>query len=398
MNLVKNRYFLMILFYLSIMVLIAFVMPREIDWQDSFSANHKIPYGCYILKDRLTDIFTGDIKTVDQPIYNELDESLTSPSNYIFINRQFGPSKLDLEYLLNNVSSGSFAFISAARISTELLDTLGVHMEDHVFSPEVTDSGLQWGFPSMSVSNLPGQTWKIQADFHTYYFESNSIEIEDIALGKMDSGYINFIRVPYQNGAFYLHTCPWAFTNFNLLKDDNHRYASGLLSFLPDQFIRWDEYYKAARSSQFTSPLAVLLKNRSSKMAIYIALVGLLLFMVFHAKRRQKVIPVIRPYENSSLEFVKTLGDLYYRQGDHADLAKKKISYLREHLNRKFHFHDLRFVEDEIPVVAGKTGHNAEFLEGLFQLVNRIENDNKVSAELLTTLAKKLNSFYNPIR
>ena len=54
-----------------------------------------------------------------------------------------------------------------------------------------------------------------------------------------------------------------------------------------------------------------------------VCLCYVLLFIIFHAKRKQRIVPVIEPLQNSSAEFVKTIGNLYLQEGNFKDMANK---------------------------------------------------------------------------
>ncbi|MGI9526286.1 MAG: DUF4350 domain-containing protein, partial [Weeksellaceae bacterium] len=59
----------------------------------------------------------------------------------------------------------------------------------------------------------------------------------------------------------------------------------------------------------------------------YTMLAGVILFIIFNAKRRQRIVPVIEPNKNMSADFVKTIGNLYLQEGNYKDMAHKKATY-----------------------------------------------------------------------
>lgn len=65
-----------------------------------------------------------------------------------------------------------------------------------------------------------------------------------------------------------------------------------------------------------------------------IFLIGLLI--VSYLKRKQRIIPVIRPLENSSIDFARTVGGLYYEYKDYYDLITKKIELLSRIFKESF--------------------------------------------------------------
>ena len=86
----------------------------------------------------------------------------------------------------------------------------------------------------------------------------------------------NYIKTTFgeNNGAFYLHSNPYAFTNYHLL-NGNEDYTATVLSYLPKQQIIWDNYNKSGRKV-IRSPLRYILTNPPLKWALYVSLFGLI--------------------------------------------------------------------------------------------------------------------------
>src|SRR5690606_3172074 len=132
-------------------------------------------------------------------------------------------------------------------------------------------------------------------------------------LGYQEDGGVNFIRIAAGNGNLYLHSNPLVFTNYFLTNEENVAYASAVFSHLRGKGIVWDEYSKipfAGNNNAYNSPLYYILQQPSLKYAWWLLLLTVLLYVVFAARRTQRVIPVIDPKTNSSLEFVNLISSL----------------------------------------------------------------------------------------
>ena len=98
-----------------------------------------------------------------------------------------------------------------------------------------------------------------------------------------------------------------------------------MFSYLPkDRDTLW---FMEEQNLQSISPLRFILRNPPLRYAWYIFLVGFLVFIIFHAKRKQRIIPIIKPLENTSVEFVRSIGNLYLNEGDAKDMMQKKVTY-----------------------------------------------------------------------
>ncbi len=168
-----------------------------------------------------------------------------------------------------------------------------------------------------------------------YFSKFDTINTTVLGCQSGDSTRVNFIKVRYKSGVIFLHTQPAVFTNFHLLKDNHHEYAENILSYLPKSDIYWLTNQKLAANSE-KSMLDLIFKNPALKWAWYIFIFGTIIFMLFNAKRKQRVVPIIKPLENTTVDFAKTIGNLYYQEGDHTTIIDKKIIYLLEKIRNEY--------------------------------------------------------------
>ncbi len=399
---VKNkRVILMLLFYSIAFVALFYTMPREMNWNPSFSNKHDWPFGNLILFDELQSIFPDQSMTVvDQPLYNLTKDTSFQNTNYIVIDQNYSPDSLERMALMNFVSQGNNAFIAMRGMHYRLLDTLNIQME--------SDYNLDlYRVTNLNALSIPlgfyknedvDSTLEALVTRNQYYFDikNDSIEILNplkLSWSENESKPV-FIRVPFGEGYFYLHSMPFVFTNFHMVNDNTHPYISECLSYLPNQSILWDEYHKKINALYKQSIMHVVLNHGTLKWAYWIGFFTLILFMVFHAKRRQRIIPVIEPLKNESLEFTETIGALYYNQGNHTDIANKKIKMFREYLNRKFFLNDIEFNEEDKKILLSKTVHTETEIAQLFKVIRNTLDSPSVTEARLKLLNKKINEFY----
>ena len=184
-----------------------------------------------------------------------------------------------------------------------------------------------------------------------------------------------------------------AFTNYYALRRNNAEYAYRALSYLPVQEVLWDEYYKPNRLDAST-PLRFVLRDPALKGAYWTLIALVLVFMVFEARRRQRIIPVIAPLKNTTVEFVETIGQLYYQHAGHANLAEKKITYfldyVRHHLGLPTHTVDSAFLDR----VAERSGVPAEAVRAVFEAVGEVRGQGSLSEAGLHRLNTRIETFY----
>lgn len=380
-------------FYLAFAVSLVFALfmalstSEPLDWTPSFTQEDKVPFGSYILFELLPELFPGrKISTAERPIYNVLQDSTTGDANYVFVNTVFQPDDLDVRELLDFVAAGNSAFIAAQGFGGPLADSLNIDTEvDVTLSDSSTggfdDPGLQhetgYGFTKGSAS---------------FYF-SKYDTARAVPLGWMSAGPVNFIRVDFGKGHFLLSSLPLAFTNFNMLYQDNAEYVATALSHLPVRDTVWDEYYKAGRRLAET-PLRFILSKEPLRWAYYVGLVALLLFIIFEGRRRQRVIPVIQPLRNTTVDFVETTGRLYFQNGDHRDLVGKKVAHFLDTVRERFRLPASDLSDGLAGNLAVKLNQPEEEVKQLFEKLRKHLQAPAILATDLVEIDRRIEAFY----
>ncbi|WP_321538614.1 hypothetical protein [Flavobacterium piscinae] len=100
-------------------------------------------------------------------------------------------------------------------------------------------------------------------------------------------------------------------------------------------------------------------------------LIGMIIFMIFNAKRKQRIIPIIKPLENTTVDFTKTIGNLYFQEGNHDTIMEKKIIYFLEKLRQDYLINTQNLDEDFIKKVHQKTGKDITLIQKAVLLIKR---------------------------
>lgn len=190
-----------------------------------------------------------------------------------------------------------------------------------------------------------------------------------------------------------LNCTPIIFTNIYLLANQNHDFAATTLSYLPKKNTYRTEFYHVGRM-EASSPLRFILTNEPLGWAYYITIITLLLFMIFEAKRKQRIIPVIKPLANTTLEFVATIGNLYYQRGDHKNIADKKIQFFFDYIHAHYFMSTTQRDKGFISTLSKKSGNGEQTVRSLIEVINTIHTHEKIRKEELTTLNALLEKFY----
>ena len=388
-------------FVIVLMMIAEITKPKALNWRDSYSASDKIPLGCYVLYNELASFSNQSIEVSTKNSFESLKELKGATKTIsFFINDRISFDKQASESILKYVENGNSVFISANYFYGELSDTLNIKVG--------TDYNKFFKRPSLNSFTSPHlrQNEKRFSDVIENSYFTKIDTLNAIALGtlKVDKNEkiindtipdinINFIKMPYgsNNGAFYIHTNPFAFTNYHMLHDKED-YAATVLSFLPKHPIIWDNYYKSGRKI-ITSPLRFILQNQALKWAFYIALLSLILFVIFRGKRTQRIIPVVEPLKNATLDFTKTIGDLYYQHGDFTNIITNKIEYFLEQIRSKYYLNTNELNEGFISKLAIKSSNKKEDTKALIDYLVYLKSKSSHTETDLIQLNKLIESF-----
>ncbi|MTI32845.1 DUF4350 domain-containing protein [Xanthovirga aplysinae] len=392
----KRQYLYGGLLFLSFGLLIVMEVskPKPIDWSMNFTKNSKIPYGNFILHDLLPELLPNKkVQTVEETAYLLLkkeefvDNSDSNHTTLLIINNQFSPDKEETTKLLNYVAKGNHLFISAMSLKGTLADTLHLSTTPFINYKEDTLSFSLINPAFSGIKSFRGKT--------SFNFINSFDTLQSIVLGKAkieQQQQINFIKTKFGKGSIFFHSNPLAFTNINTLKRDNLPYIKGTLSYLPKGTLLWDEYYKAGRL-QITTPLRYFLSQPPLKWAYFVGVFSLLVFILFEVKRKQRIIPIINPLKNSSLDFAKTIGQLYLESGSHKAMADKKILYFKEYLRTHFYLSTEKSDESFFKKLSEKTGVSIENVNALFKIIQECELSPKINEAQLLKLNQSIEKF-----
>ena len=410
----NNRGYLIVITTLFV-VLIAMnhYAPKPMDWSVTYNIKGKTPYSCYILNDMFGAIFPEqtiennydgfyvalDSSSVEkknrvvvtiQPDTNKVIVSNSEKKNIIVVTDDFKPDKYDFGALMKFVAKGNDCFISSANFGDVFLDSLKIKIKSSVIDTSAFRKGNEtYYLLNPELRNDSGYHFnkRMPLSYISSFDTSNTVK-----LGTNRNGKVNFICTKYGLGKIYVHTQPLVFTNYHLL-NGGVEYVSKVLSYLPVRKTVWDNYYKPDRYVN-TSPTRYILSQPPLQSAYYLLLITLLLYLVVESKRRQRVVPVMKPLENRSLQFVKTIGNLYFKQRNNADLTRKKAIFFKEFLREHYFLSNISATGECVAIISAKSGVSIDLVRQLLDSISYYETAQKVSDVSLVGFNRNIELFY----
>ncbi len=369
--------------------------PEPVNWSPSYLESDKIPLGTFVFYESWKETASSTIEDIKIPPFEFLDQA--ENGTYFFLNNSLLFDESELSKLLDWVSQGNDVFMSANVFSEALLDTL--KLETGIRIPG-TDLSSQPYINLVHPELQNKEPYIFEQDTElTYFSRIDTINQTILGVGniktfsKPQEAYPVFIMSSFGEGNIYIHSFPQAFSNYFLLLNSNYHYAQDVLGYINnDNLIYWDQYYKTGKTF-YSSPLYILLNNKPLKWAYYFVLIGSLLFIIFEGKRKQQPVPVKAPLKNQTLEYSKTIADLYLEQKEYRALALKKIEHFQDHIRQRYRIDTSLTNEKFYRELADKTGNTEQETREMYKIFHDIAGKNEILKNELKELNEIIESY-----
>lgn len=366
---------------------------RKIHWDKNFSTVEKSPFGLYVFDKEAKKLFKNKLKSIEKSPYAFYEKKAEiKPHNVLIVESEL--DRLSWKEILNQVSKGSDAMILAEKFPQELQDTLEIEHRDfnygEVSNIYLTDEKVPYDSLVVDRDQAHGIFSKINFDKteilgEEYYETSEDFNVASAA---------NFIKVNFGKGHFYLHSEPLIITNYYLLKKENQNYIQDVFSLLPERETYWFHNAYREKSSSWFPFLDFILSKPALRNAWYILVFSVLLFIIFNAKRRQRIVPIVEPLKNKSIEFIRTIGNLYMQEGDFHDMMAKKSHYFLSRVRTELLIETQHLDEEFEKKLQLKTGKSPEKIKEAVILIKKSLNP---SSQVINDDLIKLNKVLNEI-
>ena len=378
---------------------------------ETYRKSDKAPFGSFIAYKGFQAEFPDYwINIADKPFdetWQDIRSNTSKYSLYFLVTKNLILSTDEVNAMLEYAKAGNDLFISADYIDNKLLEAVycSLYRQGEIVN-EVNGT-----MHDTRVSLYYGKEFNTTQYGYYYYPFLNYFSNYDTSyarvLGVNETGAPNYIVLFAGKGRIYLHAAPRSFSNYFLLTQNNFKYFEYVTSYLrfDPQYVYWDEFYKNTSSTRNKdnirngknnnsfSSLHVVGQNPPLLWTFYIALAGIVLFILFNIKRKQRTIEVIKPNTNATLAFTETIGRLYLQQKDNRNIAEKMITFFYEYLRKKYFIRTTEINTDFVNGLSGKSGVPPAETNELFELIKKIQSQDNVSDEELLNLNVKIENF-----
>ena len=339
------------------------------DWRENrankaYRNTNDQPYGTQVFFNLLEGYFPEKEVLVlstnveeELPLYNA-----AGLASYVFVGEAMLYDSLALSRVLEFIRRGNTALFSSKSLPFDFMSSLDsiqcagdydTGWSDYGFTydslalltVDETGGNKQYPFFFSDRNEMQGYYWSFIND--KYFCDHKPLQV----LGRLNDSLVNFARIPYGDGFVLLHTTPIAFTNLHLLRPEGRAYAEAILAYLPEGTVYWDaashisEAVARRRNRNKSSfarelpeehPLSYLLRHLSLAWAWYLILGLAFLYLLFRAKRRQRIIPVLHKNENSSYEFISTIAHLHFKEKNYQSISIQSMKLFLAQLRERY--------------------------------------------------------------
>ena len=399
---------------LAVLLVLYFTFNKQSEkryqWTETYKSTSDQPYGTLFIQKLLEGYRPGQQFTLNdkKPLRILLDSATIKPkTDYVFIGQDIFLDDADKNALLNFIFSGNDAFIATVNLPFDLIDSIfSSECDRRIFLVKNDTLAVNLNFYNATLKTENGfsYSYRFGKTDLPYFWNGLNPEIfcdstrSITPLGYIHPDRVNFFRFSYGKGNLYIHSNPLVFTNYFLAKPDKAVYASSVFSHLQGESIIWDEFSK----SEFTpknnapeiSPISYILQHESMRYAWWLMLAAAILYTLFTAKRKQRIIPVLEEKANTSLEYVNMISSLHFQNGNHHDIAKKKMKYFLYFIRAKYGIHTQNLTEGHLKRLAEKSKVEPTDLQAIALEFNNVEKLSYYNEPRLVDLYNALEKFY----
>ena len=364
-----NRSFVIgIVAFLVLVFIVEMRMPTHFVWNPTYSHNDRQPFGCYVTDSLLAASLPGGYSVTGKTFYQLLQNKDTARRTFMILGEDFSPSKVEKKSLLSLLKRGDNVLLLVNTADDAFVDSVfGFNIDSYYYHPNFKrdfyggrKDTLRWIGDDRRYSErdfvvaYPLVGWNVRVKNPVSKVDTLAVvigynhDVDEVTVDEDSAEYGEklmadkhfppcAISMKYGKGKLICCPSPLLFTNYGMLDDECREFAFRVLAKAGGcPVVRTESLLQAKGNSlKGTSPLTFFLNHPPLRWAIYTALFGILLYFIFTARRRQRVIPVVNPPQNRELEFVKLIGTLYHQRHDNTGLVRKKFMYFSETLRRE---------------------------------------------------------------
>jgi len=302
------------------------IVPAVIstNWDDEYDLISKDANGLYMfnyfLKSRLNN--TQEVAKIDH-IYSLDTLAKNSQPTFVFIGNRFVLTEEEIDSIFAKVENGSKLFLAQHELDegiyNRLFDNIELSFEYNSLITIKTDQN-DYKFHFVFQNDTIANKWRGFKNILTSTTKSHSTFSK---IGQLE----NNIALQRGKGYIYICTNPEVFVNYQLKGNNGFFHSKIWLNRIPeDQNVYWLELgrYKEESEEDYMdefmngnderddSYLQFIFEQKPLVYAMILLLFGIIIYVIFRAKRTQPAVPYIAKKQNMTTAFADTITSIYF--------------------------------------------------------------------------------------
>lgn len=369
---------------------------KKTDWRVRYSATATTPYGFKLFNDAVPRLFPK-AKANAMPVSNRSFNNYNSEKSvYIVLADKLYYNEQELWSLQQWLYSGNDIVLIGNEFGTELSDFLYLGKPNYwseqdniiVTSAQLNEIAAPAKAKVHTFSNFGTVTRGYEFEMYKenlfpWGFKIDSSGIGSVAdtlknamqvISLVDGGLANAVMFQVGTGRLILFNSPLAFSNYALLQKNNYHYLEDIMSYVQPDVTR--VYYGTGSVRENNhSNWSVIWQNKATRTAILLALLGVITYVLVNLRRKQNIVPVIKPLSNESKSFVETIASLYYNKRNNRNIALKMIQHLLEHIRTHYKLNTNELDAEFSEKLSLRSGKGLAATNALINKIKSIQED-----------------------
>ena len=309
-----SRIFFIVIAVMAVLLFIVQMqMPKPFDWTPTFGHRDSNPFGCLVFDSVMAQTMPHGYRVERKTLYQMSKER--GKQAVLLVSDQLDLNRTDIREIKKLLAEGSKVMLVACRRYGEDTDSLlfknfGIDVKSNGDYFDFTALRKQFVGKEMALytpvywrgtsAPYPQAVYSVYAQLLSDKLIADSaVAIDSLSNGRLRQDLLAAKR-KVGHGELILVSHPLLFTNFGLLNGHAENYIMRLMNEVADRsVVRLDTSPLALQTGRNEiSPFRYFLQQPPLRWALYLSLITVLLMMGFTARRRQRVIPVVKTPDN----------------------------------------------------------------------------------------------------
>jgi len=318
------------------------------NWQESYGISSLQPYGLSQWN-ALLSLHIDSTQTIlsleDAQQLSHISDTIKA--TFIFVGERFTLFPSETKILFEQVKKGATCLIAYENMEANVLRFLFDKLEIGFYYDTATTIGIDnklFEFTARYETLPIAKKWN---GYKTILPQQKIIKPHELKslseIGTLSNG----LKISYGKGTILLNTTPEVFKNYQLITPHGYQHARYWMDEIPTNApIYWLEFArhdptKATSTDDINSSkmnyLHFILEEKRRLSAFLLALLGIVLFLLFRAKRMQPIIPLMPTRRNNTTLFANTISSIYFNQRQPEVLLKLQKNNFIHMVQKYFH-------------------------------------------------------------